>query len=508
MADAYGAFGLNPVSDVETMMDIKYRLRPAKYQFYRHTNTARWFNPRTEGWHGIAWNFKVYLAPSTPIRRKPIETATGTGTGGEFPRARDRTFLNLTIFHEDLRMFQGTCNINDYADIRTRLSSDAIENAAQGIINDMDRDFAAQMNNAVHQEVYGQMATINAVYKADGDTYPGSSATTAFFQITDGSIAQFVKGMTLDIRDNAHSASVQAVCLVNDVITTPNGPASGGSIAGIGPGIVVTCRYTEEGNYGDDQHFDNVEVNVNDSGHSCDLVMTTEGVTANFHGLPDWMSESTDVYKDAAGSDIDRDALGNQWGIPYIADYTDSGSAVNFDMETHLDPLADDLPMRVSLGRDGRKGTKGLEIRGGMLAITTPKLCNYMVKEAKDTQRFTSMLAGTWDAAKKKRHFGSVGFDGVVYHSPSLPWPIAFQADPVARPEKLTIVDPNSFFWLTEGGGPAALKWLDQGGSRFQPVRGTNLRRTFYQDAAAYAAMYLACDQIGAAAEIQGVKSA
>ncbi len=500
MADAFGTFGLDAVGDIETYMDIKYRLRPSKWQFTRYTDTARWFNARTEPWAGIEWHFKAFLSPSTPVRRSPVETATSST--GEFPRARDRTHIDLSVLHDDLRMFQASVNVNDFAKVRTGDPEDAIENAAEAIVTEVDDDFAAQINASIHQEVYGQMGTINAVYKVDGDTYPAGSATDAFLQITDGSIAQFVKGMIIDIRDDAHNATVQTTCEVKDVIPGIDGPPGATTFAGVGPGITVSY-YAAEATSGDDTNFDNVAVNVNSSGHSCDLVMAGEGVTANYHGLPDWMSKSTNVYRNTAGGAIDRDATGNAWSIPYIQDY----GSVNFDMDTHLRPLANYLPYRVQFGRRQRAAaTKGLAVTGAMLGITTVELLNYMVDEAKDTQRFTSMTSSSWDAAKRKKYFGSVGFDGVVYHSPSLPWPIAFQSDVVARPEKITIVDPNAFFWLTEGGGHASVNWLNQGGSRFQPVRGPNTRRTFYQDGGAWTVMYLNCDQIGACAEIQGVK--
>ena len=85
--------------------------------------------------------------------------------------------------------------------------------------------------------------------------------------------------------------------------------------------------------------------------------------------------------------------------------------------------------------------------------------------------------------------------------------PIAIQADAAARAHKMTIIDPQSWFWLRMKG--AKMEWLDNGGSRWVRVLNPSLdnRLTYVQQAGAWTSALLACDQPGAQVEIQGIKS-
>lgn len=506
MADAFYEFLLS-ATDIETMIGEKWRFRPAKAQFFMDADTAKWFDPRGQALEGTAWHYKVYLNPPSGTRVRPISTAV-TGSAAEFPRSREKAFLDMSVLWTDLRMFQRTVTVEDYAKQRTKSKIDAIENAAESAIADVDEDFAFRLNAAIHEPQTTVMANIETVYQSDGTAYPDGSATEAYFKIEGGQIGRFEKGMILDVRDDAASVNVQITCVVNDVIRGTDGPPKGigTTVADIGPGIVVSY-YAAEGT-GDDSNFDNMEVNINDSGHTCGIVMSGENsATGSFHGLPDWMSQSTDVYRDVDGSGMTRTDKGNAWQIPEIIAANDGGAAVPFDMDTHFRELADVLPYRCRTGRKARlKDNVGLSIPDSLVAITTIRLVNYVVDECKDTQRITWIGKGT-DKAARRAMVGTVGFDGAVYHSPSL-GTIAFQADKMCVPETLYIIDPSSFFWVNQGGSAHSIEWLKQGSQLFYPKWGTQGRRTFVQEGGAYAAMALVCDQIGCNAKIQDIKSA
>ena len=494
MADAFGDYGY-AATDIETMIDEKWRLRPAKAQFTRHAQTLRWFNPRGQVMRGNVFHYKVYLSPPSGSRAEDITTAVGTT--GEFPKAREAAFLEMTIPWTDLRVFWGSVKYSEYADRRTRNSEDAIESIAEKVITDAELDQAFRVNQSLHQDSTLTLALVAAVYDTDGTAYTTSSSTTnAFLQIDNGSISNFTKGQILDIR-TAATATVRATVVVNDVIVGNDGPPYGSStVASIGPGIVVTIA-TENA---DDADLDAVADN--------DEICYSGETDDNYHGLPDWLSETQNVYRDADGTEIDRDTTGYHWMAPTIIRANDGGAAVTFDMDTHLRELADILPYKDQTGRQMRNADMnepGIEWKEALLGITTVRICNDVVDAARDSQRFTFAGAMT-DKKARRKMFGAIGFDGVIYHSPLL-GSVAFQADTHARPEKLSIVDPNAFFWIKQGGGPHAIEWLMQGGSRFQPLRGSNARRTFYQDAAYWSTMALGCDQIGTCAEIQDIKS-
>ena len=492
MADDYNDYGID-YDDIETMLDEVWRLRPAKAQFTRLGETAKWFRPNTEAMQGNIFHFKVYTAPASGTRR----SAAGTAAEAEFPRARENTYVDIGVPWGDLIMFQGTLNINDIARQRTDNTEHSIYKIADRMISEAETDLGNQTNAAIFQNNDSVMGTINAVYDEDGTAYT-SGQTNAYVRIIDGAIGQFVKGQILDIREGADGTDVQVTVVVNDVVHGNDGPAiTAGSapVSDIGPGIVVTIA----GENGGDANLDGLAA-------ADEIVLSGEADSSNFHGFPDWFSRSKNVYKATDGSTaIERDTIGNLWSAPEIVTVAASGSEVNFDLDTHLGQLADILPQRVRLGRQQRvKDVDGVNMKQLMLAVTTSKIANEATRDSVNNHRFTTVAQASLDASQRRQVYGDVGFNGVVYHSTTL-GDIAIQPDTAAPPFKVRLIEPNSFFFLEQGG--RAIRWLDNSGKRFQRSVGSNARLTFYQQAGYYSMCALECDQPAANAEITGVKS-
>jgi len=495
MSDGAGDFSVS-VSDVQTMMDEYWRLQPAKAQFTRHTKSARWFRAGGEIRHkGDIFHYKLYTAPTTMVRK----TTIGTAETSEFPRARKNEFIDVGVPYSDMKVLQATVKFNDLAVEKTKDTAHAVYNVANRYLKEVDNDFAETSNKMIHQATTSKMAAVAEKYDPDGSSY-SATKTQAYISIDEGQIGQFHRGQILDIR-TAATATVRLTVEVDAVNIQNDGPVFTGfssRVADIGPGLV--CSYYAAEGTGAEVDFDAVvDGDV--------IVMSGEGVTSNVHGLPDWMSETTNVYKGADGStEYDRDDPDYYYAIPEMLDFT-SGTPVELDLDVHLRELADILPNRVQTGRMARQAnTEGINLKESLVAISTPRIINAVVDEGLDSRRFTSMSTTSMDAGQRRNLIGESGFDGYVWHNPTL-GPIAFQEDVMARPNIVELLDATTFFWLYIGDGVQSIKWLDNNGTRFDRVRGTNNRQTYHQDAGAWTALSLQNDQIGANAEIQGVKS-
>ena len=476
--------------DVDTAMDEIWKLHPAKAQFTRSGETAKWFRPRAEAMMSNRFNFKAYTSPSTGARSSDFATAA-VGTA-EFPAAQNIGYTELSYDYGDMTMIQVSVEINEIAKMRTENKKHAVYNLATKMFGEADLDAGSKINMMIHQSSACLMGTIAAIKDADGTAYTASDSTRyVYFQITDAQIGKFQKGMVIDITVAGGANIADAV--IQDVIHGTAGPYIGGSReSDVGPGIVVDLQSGIDGDL----------IAADDT-----ITLSNETTGDGFSGFADWFS-TENVYNDAAGTPINRDLMGNAWSIPEILTIAAAGSEVVFDMDQHLAQLADILPQRIQTGRAKRKvdSEEGIAWGESLVAITTPKLANQATRDAADMQRFTSATALSADDAGRKRLFGEVGFEGMVWHSMTL-GQVAIQADSVAAPHKVRILDPNSWNVLTMAGGMRSIEWLKTGGSRFVRYMGTNNRMTFTMMAGAFTVALLYCDQPGANAEITGVKS-
>jgi len=493
MSDSAWDFGIS-VADIADTMDEYYRLRPDKAQFTRFADTAKWFDPRGELLKGNIHHFKAWTAPATGTRRMTV----GTAETSELPRAREPEWKDIGVPYSDLIAFEYYVRISDLAEEKTSDTKHAISNIALRMVSEAELDHAEAVNAAIYQDQDSVIAKVVQKYDADGSSYSGGATTTAYLSIDSGSIARFKRNMKIDFRVQSSSA-IRVTANVDSVNYQDDGPVwTGTRVADIGPGII--CSYDSAEGTGNDTDFDSVVDND-------EIVLSSEGLLSNFHGFPDWFGEHTNVYKEADGSTAyDRDAAANHWSIPEVLDFTEAGSAQDIDLDVHLRGLADILPYRVKSGRQARQNENvELQVKQSMVAFGSPRLINDAVDAGRDQHQFWTTGNTTMDAAKSQELWGNVGFNGVVYNSPTL-GNIALQPDPMAEPHTLTITDPNSFFFLHRGGLNKP-RWLMNAGSRFSRLRGGHNRLTLQQDAGAISLCLLQCDQPAVNVRIKGIKS-
>ena len=476
------AFGDNAwdVGDLDTAMARLYQLHPAKAQFHRQGGTSRWFAGRSKTFEGTRFEFNAFDTPMTNIRKSDFATARAAA----LPAARDISSTWLSYDVDDLCMIQGSVKWNILERERSNSRKTSIYRLAKKVFNEFNNDFVDNTNRAIHQNADAQMALVDTVYAVGGTTY--SSNRYAFIKIKTGQIGQFLKGMVVNT-DATESLTIL------DVVHGDDCWYEGTRTAGVGPGIRVDAG----------------SGNTVDSSADDAITMSGETTGDNFHGFPDWMDPTTNVYFDEGGTAIDRDASGNTWSHCYVHTVGASGSEVEFDLDQHMRPVANVRSQMVGIGRTGRRNAEeDIVIPSAALAITTSDLVNFMVNEASDTQRFTLAMATSMDAATRKELFGEVGFRGMVYQSPTM-GSVAFQADAAAQQYKIRILEISSWLWLQLHGGRRNIKWIrNSAGGRIHNVYDVDStgRNTWYVQAAAGCAMALVCDQPAANIEITGVR--
>lgn len=517
---ALGDIGID-VNELDEMIARAHRLRPAKPQFTRLGATSRWFNPQARPIGGKTFYYNVMVSGDTGTRRNTVTA----GAQGEFPIPGDFSFKELSVPFTDLKMFQHTLRYNEIEALRTRDPKYAVAELALTAIAQGENSLASQVNAAMHQSGNCAMGKVAGIYDLDGTSFTGAAAhTPALIQIKDGSPAAYMKGMILDIYDSASaggSDTQNAQVLVHDVFTSKDFKYAGSWVTDKGPALIVEpCSL-----YGSTTASDGLSLTfdydtawnavgtpaANDFLALSGEFTTNTAAFKNIFGLPDYYDNNVNIFRDTDGTLIDRDAAGNFWTNAHVVHVADAGSEDDFDPEVHFRELEDYLPDKVQTGRVMRPNVRDdkMVLPASLLGICRPALLNDAVDDAKATQRFVSTVATSMDSAKRKQLFGITGFDGWYYHSPTL-GVIAMQADPAARPYCIEFCDPQSFFFLTLGGSAARVHWLDMGnGRRFQRIEGATHRTpTYYLQGGVWSSMYLANDQPGVLALIEGIKAA
>jgi len=459
---------------VTTTMAEIYNLNNMKAQFSRLGRTTQFFKPRKQVMHGEAMHYKAFTQPYTGVRR----TSTSSGSESEFPKGRQLDEVDVEVDWDDLVEYQSTVIFSGLAQHKTEKRSDAVYRVATKLIEGVQDDFVAAVNSSLHQNSDCMMARVDGTpLAADGTTY--SQGETAFLPIDGGSIAQFMPGMMLDIRNASDNTDVRMVVKVSDVYTTADGPGTS-----TGPGIVVSLADEE----GTDTNLDAIADN--------DEIVLTGETDDNIQSFPTWFSTGT-VFN------ITRTSVGSHWAVPHYTSKLNGDSLpIDLDVEEHFGQLAEDLAYSISWGRKQR-ASKGIEVNPSMVCISTPRLAAEAARQSGDDVRLTSAL----DSAERKRLFGRVGFEGTYFHSPTL-GPVAIQADPVATPHTVRFLEPDSWFWITghKGNSPNTLEWLDVGG-RWHYSYGSNGRLENKLQAGALMRLGFGCDQPGANFQLSGVKS-
>ena len=499
---AYGDNSLS-LTVLDDALDRVYAMKDYKAQFNRTGKTADWFNARSMKMKGKAYEFPCYVTPTGGVIRNTF-TAARTGV---FPAATDMQFIQVAVTFDDMRVFQTSPKLNIQDLRKTEDSKHAIGDLALLLVGDIEAQFDTQKNVALFQSACPWMAKVGSIYNVDGTTFNGgASNAAAYISITGGAINQFQKGQVLDIFTAASTTTGtrNVTMTVNDVVYGKNGPSSGDArVAGIGPGIIVTPTAATA-----------TWATVSTPAVGDYIILSgefdlTAGSGKNIHGFPDWFDAATSVYRNEAGSLLDRQAVGNQWMLPEVFPIAPDSAPAVFDPSEHFRDAEDILPQRLNTARIKRKspGRQGPAVVESLVAVCQPNLINEAVRGLKDTAMFTRAQAAG-DAEARKALFGASGFDGYVYHSPTLKT-VALQEDIAMRPNALYIIEPNSFFWLEFGTEGSAVEWIPlNGGKRWAPIMDPSTGRpTYYQQAAVNLNACLCCDQISANVAITGVKS-
>lgn len=478
MALASGLATGSGTTELDATLDVIFN-NTTVAQFTRFTKTARWFEPRRRiKFKGKREVFSVYVAPMNNIRRSDFTTARAAA----FPEGTTLSHERVSWAYTDMVLFQGSVKINELdADFEDGGDA-AVYDLATKVFSETEAGYGQAMNLAIHQNTACQMGTVGTKYSNAGAGY--SQAATCYISLANGTPSRFQKGMVVTINSENYT--------ISGVVHGPHGPWRGGTrVEDIGPGLVLTA----------------VTGNCDNVTATNAITLTGETTGDNFAGLPSWMSGTTNVYATEAGVAIDRDAVGNEWSIPFIETVAAAGSEVTLDIDAHLGIAADVIPGMIDFSRQQRR-EEGLTMPATRhVAIMSNTLVNESVRELFDTGRFTSGYMEKSEAEQKKL-FGFVGFDGVVYRSPTL-GSIAFQADPVAAPYTIDVIDPSSFFWLYGSKGNRGVEWLRDGGSRWNRVKdaSNDNRPTFFLQAGCYSMMLLACDSPQSNFRLTGVKS-
>ena len=435
-------------------------------QWNRWNDTLRWFQPRKLPMQGDRLYFYAYTGPYEGVRRTKSMEA-------EFPAARDFDHTQCYIAWTDLCEFQASPSYTGLAERQSRDKKSAVYQTAVRLAREVGEAFSANVNRAFHQNTDCLMGRVNGT-PLDTSGSSMSSDATAFIPIDSGSISQFFPGQLLDIRNGASGTTFHAAVVVNDVYHT-----SSATTSSTGPGIVATVDTTQaallsgaNASYCDD-------IADND-----EIVLSGEADSANFWSLEDWWDDSVDVLH------IDRDATGGKWALPYS--HAGGSNAIDFDDDIRVAALT--MARIAKVGRRVRR-SKGVTITDAFMAISTPEINDEALQAINDRQRFTCPTATSMSEAERKRLFGWVGYDGVVWIHPDLGH-IYLQSDPVATPNKIRFLEPNSWFLVTgHNNNTLEPSFIDNGGTPWHTARGTNGRLINQKIAGAYMRMTLACDQ-------------
>lgn len=512
------ADGVQQMTTLDNAIARVYNYRAANPQFHQFANTGKWFNVRRGiPLKGKSYHYVMYTTPNTGVRRS---TFNG-GKTSEFPVPLDIDLQPFSILKTDLTNFRGSLKVNS---VELKETQEAGENAvfdlARRLIASLDSDFSGQMNASLYQGGSAWVAKVDTMYDTDGTTWSGNAGVAAaFVKIKDGQIGHFQKGNVLDIYDT-DGTTQNARVVVLDVIYSKAGPITGGAYpsAEIGPGLIIQAC-DAYGTIVTDVDWDgDADADYGTSAEPADgdyIARSGEFSTSspvNIHGFPDWFDPTVNPYRDEDGSAINRDTDGYRYLIPETFQIAAAGSEVAFDIDTHFRDAEDILPQRVATGRMKRGAVDGTSEMGptlkqSLLALMPTDLLNDAVHDSGDDRRFTLAVAANENSAVNRKMYAEVGFEGFVYHSPTL-GPIAFQGDAACPPHVIYMLEPNSFFWVTFAGRRSEIDWIEEGGTRWFPMTGdTNGTLTYYKQAAAFTWACLGCDQPGANVRFTGIKS-
>jgi len=525
------AFNDNEIGLADTAINAalatKEQIHPAPAQFTRQGRTSRWFRPGSKTLQGERTKFRVFTKPYRGARRRAFDTAATS----EFPVPMKPGYERLSYSWSDLIDIQGTCKWNMLQDLKHKNLKLSVIALVQELYSQAELDLVHQMNAGIFQSYTCAIAKVAGIYDLDDvdgtPSFSGASGhAAAYIQIKDGSITNFQMGDVLHFYDSTStggSDTQNCQVVVHDVIHGENGPWYGGSRnEGYGPGLIcepcaVDGSVTSGTGYDTAWNATGTPADGDFIARSGEFQTSTTDPN-NFHGFPDWFDPTVDCLMDEDGSVIDRESTGKHWMNPMviIPDGASAGSEVEFSVRTHLREVEDNWFAMVAAGRQQRRSIgvgmpggkeQAIEISEHLTLIMEPKLFNHVADEAQYSSQFTHASALSESAAKALRRIGVDGFEGFVYHSPTL-GEIACMADTNCEPHAAYLIEPSSFFWIEPPSGQRAT-WLQSGGSRVWAKIGDTLGTpTYTRQAAVHMMIGLMNDQPKASLKIDHICTA
>lgn len=496
------------VADVDVVLAESWDLRP-KMQWCRHGNTINHLRGRikSKAWTGKAYNWKMFVGGVHGARINTF--ANVRAAAYEVPPAMKPSYQELQYNYDDLRVIEHSVDLNEWAEEITENRTFSVWQVAKRMMMEAELDFGDRVNKGFHQDSTATMAKVAATYDLDGTSYTGA-ATIVYVKVDEGAIAMFSKNQVIQFRAASAPGTVRVCGNVAAVISDAKGPMVAGTYPGTanGPGIVVNydaAATTRQS--GADTAFDNVA-------DGDEIVLEGEG-DSNFWGLPSLADPTVNMWLDGSHSAINRDDGEHDYLLPYTVDTGSVASPTTLDLDVQLREIGVWLPnvvktaalMRKMHESGGTDPTKGVFWKEYLYCIAQPDLIDEATQDVVDTVRFTAAMASSLSEAQKKYLVGQLGFDDIVWKSPSLGH-VAFLPDPVCREYWMYITDPNAWFGLTLSGGPNDVEWIkDQKGNRFFQQRGTNGRLTYSKDASCHAAFLFSNDQPKTTVPVRYVKS-
>ena len=533
-------FGVGLADDaINAALAVNEQVQPAPSQFVRQGKTSAWFSPRSKMLKGERTKFRVFDKGYRGARRTGWTSAATTE--GPVPMAVGHT--ECSYGYDDLSMIRAGVKWSMLQETKHTDLNLAVYDLVNKLFGEAEADIAETENTGLFLPQSCAMATVSAIYEITATTGTQDAFTQtnthedAYIQIS-GNPGRFQKGDVLDIFDSTSTTTgtQNATVIVQDVIHGDDGPKVDGiRAAGIGPGLVVRpCQVdgtfsTSIEPLSTENWVGGTQTGANGTSYTTALPADGDFIARsgeftlvaasakNFHGLPDWFDWTTGTLRDGDGTYLTRTDPGYEWTNPFVVEAGTLAVPVEFDPDEHLSELANNWIFRVKAGRSGRR-TMGegmpdgineqIKISEHLLAIMEPKMVNHVVSGAEDKLRFTHSSAMNESSAKALQMIGVEGFEGYVWHSPTL-GEICVKADTNCKPHSAYMIEPSSFFWIDPPSG-SGIKWLPHGsGGRIWPISGdTNGTPTFERQAMGYKSRGLMCDQPGANAEIRHILTA
>jgi hypothetical protein len=413
------------LADATAMLDEVYDMDPLVQQ-NRFGTTAQHITRETI-WKGGALHKKFLTQIYTGARMNSDLEA-------DAPNATKIGTTDITIEEEHLRLIQLPLSYSLPAQSEVDGSDDAVWNLANELVAQAQQMLGEKRNQMLNSNSDCLKATVSAKYKNDGDTYPGSSATTCLIKLT-GSPSMFHEGELVDIRAASDNDNTRVTATVKDVIHDTH-------IFGrnVGPAIVLEYLSTGSG-AGATTNFDSTTAGD-------EIVASGEkgyGWTGAFDALCDLTSSPPAYFG------VTRTTVGNRYLIPYGQDYT-SGTAVDLDIDTHFGNMADALGYLMEKSRIWRQSNQKFKLTDALVCQAAPELANEIDRQiGEGTASFTRTIASSLDAARRADLVAVSGWTGSVLLSSSMP-PIVVQAEPLCPANTIRFFEPNAWEFIRMGG--------------------------------------------------------